>query len=346
MALDLRAKPSTPLAPAAMPAAAAPAVFRQGALPLPPGSVPILTPDERAVLEKLDWKQGDPIPDVAAMIDQIKQQRPDLDAVSFVSPDKLNPQVVDFASLSQTDQDRLREAVALGKQQYQYLEAKEKQSIPNTQTPDVNRAAEQLMDGTAQQIDLDETPPPLATAAAVKVNCPACGFHPDAEVVPVTEADKQNFLAMLIGGARFKKRYELLGGRMHITFKSLNREEMELALTQSSYDDRDGLFATQYEYFRVHSNYETVLAIDEIETDGKLVKMPEISEVTWDKPAITEKQQTVLKAYYPHVNLVHLSNASLTRVITLLFSRFTALLRKLEANIQNPDFWQGIERPV
>jgi len=341
--LDLRSKPSVPLAPAAPQAAAAPAVFRPNALPLPPGSVPILTPEEKAALEKLDWKQGDPVPNVAELVDQIKQSRPDMDAVSFVEPGKLNPKIVDFSELSGPEQERLKEAVALGKQQYEYLAAKEAQSVPNTQTPDVNRAVEQLTEGTATKVELDEAPPPLTTAAPVKTNCPACGFHPDAEVIEVTAADKHDFLAMLLGNARFKKRYPLLGGKMYITFKSLRRDEMELALNQASYDDRDGLFATQYEYFRVHSNYETVLSIDEIETAGKVVKMPDIQDVEWDKPRDTEKAQTALKVYYPYVNAHYLSNASLTRVIGLLFQRFKALLHRLEANVQNPDFWNGIE---
>jgi hypothetical protein len=226
-------------------------------------------------------------------------------------------------------------------EQLKRLNEAEARQIPNTQTPDVNRAAEELLTGTATQVDVSE-PPALSTAAKVPELCPNCGFKPDAEVLEVSDSDKSGFLAMLIGGARFKKVYPLLGGKLTVVFRSLTRAEMELSLVQASYDDRDGLFATQYEYFRAHRNYEMVLALDRIGSETSLEVFPEPGDVKWDAPLAGQPAQTVLSVYYPHVMETHFESASILRMVSLLYERFTGLVRRLEANMQNPDFWKGI----
>lgn len=344
MPLDLRKTvkptlaPSNPAGPAGT--VPAPAVFRSGQLPLAPGSNLILSPDEEKALEALDWKKGDPVPDVISLIDQIKSERPNLEAFSLLPP--ASGKVVDISDLPQAEQDRLKAAMADSIEQLKRLNEAEARQIPNTQTPDVNRAAEAVLTGTATQVDVSDTPE-LKTAAHVPEICPNCGFKPDDEVLAISDADKTAFLAMLIGGSRFKKAYPLLGGKLTVVFRSLTRDELEMSLRQSSYDDRDGLFATQYEYFRAHKNYEMILALDQLESGSSLEAFPEPADIAWDAPPVGQPTQTVLSVYYPHVMGAHFKSASILRMVSLLYERFTGLIRRLEANVQNPDFWKGID---
>lgn len=343
MSLDLRKLGKTAVAPAnpAPPAGSvpAPAIFRNGQLPLSPGSSLILSPEEQATLDSLGWAKGDPVPDVASLVDRIKSEAPDLSHISQLPAVVASP--VDITTLPKAEQDRLKAAMAESIDQLKRLNEAEARQIPNTQTPDVNRAAEELLTGTATQVDMSETPA-LSTAAKVPELCPNCGFKHDVDVLEVSDSDKSGFLAMLIGGARFKKVYPLLGGKLTIVFRSLTREELELSLQQASYDDRDGLFATQYEYFRTHRNYEMVLALDRIEAGDSLDVFPAPADVKWDAPLAGQPSQTVLSVYYPHVVETHFKSASILRMVSLLYERFTGLIRRLEANMQNPDFWKGI----
>ncbi len=72
-----------------------------------------------------------------------------------------------------------------------------------------------------------------AQATAPKIeDCPLCGFHlSDPTVDEPDETDRQAFLEAILGRKPFVKRYELLGGRLRLTFRDLSNKEMDAGRT-------------------------------------------------------------------------------------------------------------------
>lgn len=350
MALDLRKQ--TPVAPSSQPARPSQALPGNG-LPLPTGSVLSLSPEEEATLKKLNWKKGDPIPDVAAAIAQIKLEEqtamPDA-SLPPVVPGK----VVDFADLTPEQQQKLEQDVASMIEAGKRLEAIQSSLVDQPSDPSVNRAIETLQAGRDQfnvtmtpEVKTEDEPDTMRTAADVKHICDNCGWGEETEqsVVEVTDLDKQNFLSSVIGGSRFVREYTLFGGQVVVAFRSLTQRETDLIITQTAYDDSNGELpqvAYDYEFMRRVNNYKMVLSLCRIKLGEKVERLPEISEVKADPKNADGKPQTSIKDYYKYVMETCLDNESLFRSVLVLRDRFANLQRRLEANMFNADFYKGI----
>lgn len=343
MALDLRRKPVV-VAPSTVPAPAvdvSPAVFRPNTLPLAPGTKIAVTPDEERILESLGWEKGQPIPNVAAYIEQIKNERPDIPEGRTLQ----TPPEVQLEDLSPSEQTRLRQFMAQGAEQLERLQKAQQSQVETPSSPDVNRALDAIHNATAPQLDLTEAPVAMATAAAVPTICEQCGHRHGDDVLEMTDDDKRQFQAHLVLGTRFRKEYSLLNGQLKLVFRSLRQEESELSLRQVSYDDRDQLIPTEYEYVRYKHNYDLVLSLESITRGDKMHVFDEPLTVDWDRPQHPALPQTVLNVLYPYVMQHHINQDSLVRLCHLTYRRFQGLQRRLEANTLNADFWIGIVLP-
>jgi len=343
-----------------------------GGLPQPQGTVLKLTKTEQDFLEGLDWKPGDPIPDVATMLEQVRTEE--------VLPDPNMPRVprpleININDLPPEKQAELKRGVATAIENTKNLAALAEHHVADPTNPEVNRQIDALRMGSGsdqfhvpapppQPAQYQVAPPPVAaphtqppvparedsslqTMAAVDSICNNCHQDPNADVIEVTEDDKLNFLTMMITGAPFLKEYPLLGGKAVAVFRSMSRLEFDLAITQAGCDSRDGLIPNPAEFFRAIQNYEMVISLHQVRTDGgQTISLPlSVAEVAYDKPEPGEKFQTVLKSYAPYV-MDQVSSASMFRLLSALYLRFNALIRRLEAASFNADFWAGIKTPV
>jgi hypothetical protein len=364
--LDLRKK-----LPAANPAGPASAriagVNAAGQLPLPSGTVLNLSPSEKAQLEALNWKEGDPVPNVAQLLAEMQQDvRLPLDPTTPMLPP---PRSVDIRDLSPEQQASLRDGVAVMLENDRQLSALQGQHVDTPSSPDINKQIDQLMQGgggsrfavpqpPAPQSQTSREPVPAtvpvpevatdanatqSTSVAYPDICTNCNHDPVADPIEVIDADKFDFITMLVSGAPFIKEYELFGGRMFVSFRSLSQRELDTAISQAGCDSRDGLLPTQGEFFRVIQNYEMSLSLCQIRTPGgQVVAFPRsLDAIDVDPPEPTAKFQTKLKDYAPYV-MRQIQSASALRLITLLYTRFYTLIRRLEENSLTPDFWQGI----
>ncbi len=147
---------------------------------------------------------------------------------------------------------------------------------------------------------------------------------------------------MLIGNSRFVREYELFGGQVMVAFRSLTQQEKDMAITQASYDDRDGEIPVNHEFFRRATNYEMALSLHQLRLGGRLVQFDLIQDVLASEKTADGKPQTKLKDYYKYVMTSHLNKDSMFRAVLVLRDRFRNLQLKLEANMHNKDFWFGI----
>ena len=343
---------------------------------MPAGSVLKLSKSEREQLEALGWKDGDPVPNIADAIAAIQN-----DAANYLpDPDMAQvpmPKEIDIRTLSPERRALLQQQMSQMIESDKRLQQIQAQQLDDPTNPEVNRQIESLLSSSGNEVKIvpptpkQETPQPAetfgqfsqapagssasmlqpdaaplapsVTGADVPLLCRNCYHVADKDPIEVTDEDKKAFVLMMVTGKPFVKQYDLLNGAVQVIFRSLSRAELDMAVTQTGCDMRDNLIAGANDFLRTNQNYEMAMSLRRIQAGNQTVQeFPDsLDEVAWDAPAAGQPLQTVLKEYAPHV-MQAVGSASTYRLISQLYVRFYTLLRRLEENCFNADFWKGI----
>jgi hypothetical protein len=175
--------------------------------------------------------------------------------------------------------------------------------------------------------------------------CPRCGWdmRQKFEVQP-TDRDKEDFLATLLGGTRFKKSYELFGGKIVVTFRGLLADENKLIYRQLVLDQKENKVTTEAEWFVQMMDYRLSCSLEDIkDKKGKVISVvPELSEMPFtqnpDKPL-----ETALVKQLEFVSTTILAQEVTRRLVATHLRQFQRLVEALEAMAIEPSFWNGIE---
>jgi hypothetical protein len=359
--LDLRKDQKT--APSA---AETESVF-QGKPPLEAGK-PINLPDDvKTFFEKAGWKDGDPVPNLTSVVEEIqKDQSNVLDDMTNADETHVQPgQVLDFDQLSPEHQERLTKAVADAKEQYDRIEEQSKQILSEPGGEGINAAIQLAADEEEGDIEVvvdddveeDGVLPddPVEgedlrgsdKSGAFNPMCPNCGWDTtDKEVLEVSDKDKYGFMTSILGETRFYKKVEFFGGSVSVQYRTLTTREADLALTQCSYDYRDGKIDNQADFFRQHADYRLCMSIDKIFMQERVHAVPPVDEIEWDDPQVPNKPQTALPSLLEYVNTEIFKSESIRRVVGQTHYKIQRLVEKMEGNVNNSDFWRGIDSPV
>lgn len=182
-------------------------------------------------------------------------------------------------------------------------------------------------------------PPPI-----VLPFCPRCGWDMRMKYdVEVTEEDKQSFIAILLGNARFKKKYEFLGGKFVVTLRSLLADENIAIHQQLVVDHKAGELPSENEWFLRMFEYRIACSLDSVyEGDGKPVAvLPPLGDLKHTPPA-DNPLETGLVYLRKYVNTQVLAHEVTRRLVGQQFRRFQRLIEALEAMAVEPSFWDGI----
>ena len=325
---------------------------------------PYVSEFTRKTLEQFDWKDGDPIP--VALGDTLLKFKEQLPA------SKRNDVLVDAALLREEDVAAVKALLAEAKTAGEDLKKRQiKQQELEKISPQLRAQYETVMnqleivddreaaaaEAATAQVDTPETPsappdppPPVpvpqeSSQQAILPFCPRCGWdmRQKFEVVP-TGRDKEDFLATLLGGSRFRKRYELLGGKIIVTLRGLLAEENKLIYRQLVLDQQENKIATEAEWFVQMMDYRLACSLESIASNtGKVIAVvPELFE----QPFTPNKEQplaTPLVAQLNYVNNTVLAQEVTRRLVGLHLRQFQRLLEALEAMALEPSFWPGIE---
>jgi len=337
---DLRQKPAPPVQETV--------VAPVNQLPFPTGEKLKLTPEEVSFLEAAGWKDGDPIPDLKKFLSQVEAEQAQVVSkleTSGIRPTE--PQMVNFEDLPEKKQKELTDAFEELRTAQQA--SAEQPQVSETVSPGVAEAiavatqdnSVEVVDDPAQaapNVDID----PLGVVQRPDPNCSHCGWDISIkETVHITEKDKQTFLASILGGTRFYKDINLFGDTVTVRYRTLTTVEADLALRQCAFDYRDDKLPDQGEFFRVHSNYRLALSIARVSMAVAIHVVPTIDEIEWDEPAEGEDKQTALPVLEKWLHENVLANESMRRVIGIEHQRFQRLVEKLEARVDDSDFWKG-----
>ena len=329
---------------------------------------PYVSEFTRKTLEQFDWKDKDPIPtDLGELLLKIKETLP-------ASP--RNDVLVDAGLMTPEMLTQIKDMLAEAKVAVKGWEKKKaKQQELNNIAPQLRAQYENVMSQLEVVDDREEAakkesepapaqetkpaePPPVPPeppviapedqappAPAILPFCPRCGWdmRQKFEVLP-TDRDKEDFLATILGGSRFRKRYELLGGKIIVTFRGLLAEENKLVYRQLILDQQETKIATETEWFVQLMDYRLSCSLESIASNtGKVIAMmPELSEM----PFTHSKESplaTPLVDQLSYLNNTVLAQEVTRRLVSLHLRQFQRLLEALEAMALEPSFWTGIE---
>jgi hypothetical protein len=318
----------------------------------------------KKTLEQFGWKDGDAIPaDLGELLISFRDTIP---------PSKNVDVLVDATLLTDEQTQRVKnmlaEAQVASKEQEKLAAIRKKTANANID-PSAQALYEKIMTQKAEIIDdreinqpadtpADEKPtepepvvePPAATAvevppAAERVEpfCPRCGWDMKQkfEVVP-TDKDKEDFLIATLGGQRFRKTYELFGGKVLVTFRSMLADENKAIYRQLVADQVSKKIATEAEWFVQMMDYRLACSLDEITSNtGKVAAaLPEL------KLVLPLPEDDAVNPLVRQLNLVNkdvLAQEVTRRLVGTHLRKFQRLIEALEAMALEPSFWNGIE---
>lgn len=205
--------------------------------------------------------------------------------------------------------------------------------------PKKQATAPSLEDTKAAEDDTD-----LLSKNSIVV-CPHCGWDTrKEELVEITEDDKLDFVQSILGGIRFKKVYELFGGRLKVTFRALTTAESDTAYKQliidAQNDVQSKIIGDSSFYWRTLMAYRSVMGVEKIESDANIIEVPPVLEIDVDEEDYP-KPNTKIYALFDKLVEQIMPTELMRSTITHVYTEFQTLCEKLQVMAESPDFWKA-----
>ena len=315
----------------------------------------------KKTLEQFGWTVNDPIPaDLGARLLALKETLPASARVDVM---------VDIAVMSEQDIKTIKDSLVVVKEYARKkTAAEEKAQVTENMSDSVRAAYEKFAGDDAPQIvddretaaeepvaapaeQIPEAAAPVPESAVglgpmlIMPFCPRCGWDMMQKFdVDVTEDDKVDFLATMLGGARFRRDYKLLGGKMVLRLRSLLADENFLVQRQLLLDQNAGEILSEAEWFLRVAEYRMACSLEAIlDGNGKVLALnPELGDLQFTPPA-DSPTQTALVLARKQINSKALAHETTRRLVAAHLRKFQRLVEALEAMALEPSFWNGIE---
>lgn len=361
-----------------------------GDLPLPTGKVvkvvnpSSMTPQERAALDAVGWTEAKEIPE--GLIDEATARKvAEADEVVLPIDPRTPPAKMDTKPISQVTAEERGQALAALQQSQALLMAQ--QTVPgmtealaavaqSQQFTAQKRAAEVQLEveddrdkvkknnpepasepEVAKSTFEESLPPGGETGAdAMPAVCRHCGHDlTDTNVPEPSYQEKMVFLHAMLGEKTFVKEYELFGGNIAATFRTLTTREIDVVYKQAWRDRERGVVVTDIDYWERINRYRLflqLLCLKSTATGGFIHDMPDgLSketnpgcEATWNLGEMTvDPNETPLPMIEEWIIENVLKTEAIYRVVNTTCNEFNRLVARLEAMADNSDFWRRTE---
>jgi len=147
------------------------------------------------------------------------------------------------------------------------------------------------------------------------------------------------YVQTVLGGQRFTKRYELLGGALNIVFRSLTIAEDEHITAVVQDELMSGKLLSKAETHRRRAEYRMVAALQIVETDSAIT-IPQAADYQYEQ---TEACRSPIVAMRRDIFDKLFVTDTVRRLVAHSWNQFRALLQTLEQKAGDPNFWQAIE---
>lgn len=312
-----------------------------GGAPLTAG-VPYYSDDTKRQLSAVGWTEGDQLPPnfsevLAAMRDEVAAESAKaITELPTAMPNYKPPvsKVVDITTLPVEKQNEIRDWLAGYKNDVETLNAAPPQPVP----PPPQQSPAQP--AASQPVAATPTTDEAATTIVPQTHCVRCHWPTTSPFkVEATEEDKRRFIIAILGGERFHKEYELLGGVVKVKLRSLTVDEVTMLNVQLGYMVQTGQIVGSLEYATHGMLFRTALGTTELKAGPHtLYNSKPISEYETEKIA----DPTKLVAYLADFTK-SLKTENTVRLVSKAYREFQQLVELLEEMTDRPDFWKGID---
>jgi hypothetical protein len=310
----------------------------------------------KKTLTQFGWKDGDPIPvDLGPLLIKLKDTAPK------------SPRTDVLIDINVINAEDAAQVAALLTEAKQYFADKEKKAKADEETKNMNPALAAVYKQLQQQESANaeaeiiddreevteekeeeekETTPPAENTAGgagpmlIMPFCQRCGYDNRQKYdVQVTDLDKQDFLASVLGNVPFQRNYELMGGNLKITFRTPLADQNKMLHRQLVLDQNAGKIVTEAEWFVQMMEYRMALSLAAITNkEGKPIAIVPKLDDFFNKP-----EQSSLVELSEHVNQTILAHEVTRRLVGQHLRQFQRLVEALEAMALEPSFWDGID---
>jgi hypothetical protein len=327
------------------------------------------TAAEAAVLKQVGWRPGQAVPSNMASLLQktsadAQHEISDLDHTPLPVPPDTPPVTIppetSIDALPPDKQAEIRAYLAEAESQMQQMRGpKMKPSAPgieeairvaNQQMPVMRHVVDDRQDPTYADTNVPKSqpiPPPepqtmTEPAPAGPTHCPHCAW--DLSVIdPVipTNRDKQVFLQATLGNIPFERAYELLGGKLQITVRSLRPEEIDACYKQAYLWRAQQETVNDRTFWEQLNRYRLCLQLVDVRSPDMVHEFPKTMQEWGTVPDNIPNGPTLLHYIHEEVYKTVLRTETLVRLAGAVTAQFNRLVSKLEANAANPDFWEA-----
>jgi hypothetical protein len=198
---------------------------------------------------------------------------------------------------------------------------------------------------------MDDPPPLSAGGSTPHENCPHCGWDLKSPTVQEPSYDeKMGFLQSVLGQRTFVNQYEIFGGAVTVRFRTLTTKEMDVIYSQVFHEREAGIVTTVQDYWEKVNRYRLYLQLVYLAAkDGSFTHQlpygysedtnPHAESYYEFEPETPDG--TFLAKVENHILENVLRTESIQRTTNTLCARFNRLLSKLEALVDNSDFWKA-----
>lgn len=195
-------------------------------------------------------------------------------------------------------------------------------------------------------------------AHATLSHCPHCQWDlADVDVPEPPYSDKMGFMHSVLGLKPFVKSYPLFNGLMDVTFRTLTTREVDKVYLQTYADREAGKLPTEFDFWERLNRYRMILQLHTVKVAGESGMFKELpdgySKATNNTATgvwVTPEQESELginKTGLPDVEefLIDeiLKTEHVFRTVNAQCNQFNRLCSKLEAMVDNSDFWKPTE---
>lgn len=203
-------------------------------------------------------------------------------------------------------------------------------------------------------------PEPGITGAALELtHCPHCSWPLDVEdTIEPSTGDKQAFLQSILGEIPYVREYDLLGGALRATFRTLTVREADAVFSHAHHELKTGKITNNEDFFERVNRLRLFLQLRRLTGAGQFDHgMPDGLTPDTNPHAAQHWQAEPLPAPFETgeeplfdqieavINTQVIKTETVARVIRNALAQFNRLVAKLEALCDNPDFWNETGAP-
>jgi hypothetical protein len=187
-------------------------------------------------------------------------------------------------------------------------------------------------------------------------DCPHCGWDlAMPEHIEPTPGEKQAFLQSILGQMSFIQDIDLLGGALKVRFRTLSTREIDLIYKQVMYEQRNNMIPTLDDYWEKINRYRLYLQLLRVEFTGatqgiheypdgyskeanpNATRVWKFGEIPVDQTGLPQIESYLLQKIFV--------NEIVQRSINNQCGQFNRLVAKMEAMVDNSDFWKTTGEP-